>query len=62
MTDKRFVDGLINLRGQILTVIDLRRRLGLPDGAAPGSAQPVDFVHKRDLPVSLLRRVLNLTN
>jgi purine-binding chemotaxis protein CheW len=26
-----FVRGVINLRGQITTVIDLRRRLGLPD-------------------------------
>lgn len=26
--------GLINLRGQIITTIDLRRRLGLPDRAA----------------------------
>jgi purine-binding chemotaxis protein CheW len=26
------VAGLLNLRGQILTAIDVRRRLGLPDG------------------------------
>ena len=30
----REVSGLINLRGQIVTAIDLRRRLGLPDRAA----------------------------
>ncbi|MFN8547382.1 MAG: chemotaxis protein CheW [Candidatus Eisenbacteria bacterium] len=28
------VSGLINLRGQIVTAVDLRRRLGLPDRAA----------------------------
>jgi purine-binding chemotaxis protein CheW len=28
------IQGLINLRGQIVTAIDLRRRLGLPDRAA----------------------------
>jgi purine-binding chemotaxis protein CheW len=28
------VSGLINLRGRIVTAIDLRRRLGLPDRAA----------------------------
>jgi purine-binding chemotaxis protein CheW len=27
----RVIEGLINLRGQIVTAIDLRRRLGLPD-------------------------------
>ena len=31
----REVSGLINLRGQIVTALDLRRRLGLPD-RAPG--------------------------
>jgi purine-binding chemotaxis protein CheW len=30
----RVVTGLINLRGQIVTAIDLRRRLGLPERAA----------------------------
>ncbi|MFO0556240.1 MAG: chemotaxis protein CheW [Polyangiaceae bacterium] len=34
----RVVRGLINLRGQIVTVIDLRRRLGLPDAADGESA------------------------
>lgn len=29
----RVIRGLINLRGQIVTAIDLRRRLELPDGA-----------------------------
>lgn len=30
-TASRVVRGLINLRGQIITAIDLRRRLGMPD-------------------------------
>ena len=29
--------GIINLRGEIVTVVDLRRRLGLPDGERPGT-------------------------
>lgn len=29
-----YVDGVTNLRGQIITVIDLRKRLGLTDGNA----------------------------
>ena len=33
------VKGLINLRGQIVTAIDLRRRLGLSERAANGSSR-----------------------
>lgn len=36
------VEGLINLRGQIVTAIDLRRRLGLPERAA--QALPMNVV------------------
>ena len=36
------VCGLINLRGQIITTIDLRRRLGLPDRAP--DAQPTNLL------------------
>ncbi len=32
-----FIEGLINLRGQIVTAVNMRRRLGLP---ARGAAQP----------------------
>lgn len=47
------VRGLINLRGQIVTAIDLRRRLGLPDRAA--DASPVNVVIRTDDgPMSLL--------
>ncbi len=35
------VAGLINLRGEIVTVIDLRRRLGLPPRQASGPAMHV---------------------
>ena len=38
----RVVSGLINLRGQIVTAIDLRRRLGLPD--RPADRQPMNVV------------------
>jgi purine-binding chemotaxis protein CheW len=36
------VRGLINLRGQIVTAIDLRRRLGLPD--APSGTLPMNVI------------------
>jgi purine-binding chemotaxis protein CheW len=35
------VGGLLNLRGQIVTAIDLRTRLGLPSSAAPKSLMHV---------------------
>src|SRR3954454_16474957 len=40
------VRGLINLRGQIVTAIDLRRRLGMPDRAA--DRPPVNVVVRTD--------------
>src|SRR5271170_1222411 len=47
------VKGLINLRGQIVTAIDLRSRLGLCERAAGNL--PVDVVIRhKDGPVSLL--------
>lgn len=47
------ISGLINLRGQIVTALDLRRRLGLPDRAE--DTFPVNVVVRReDHPVSLL--------
>lgn len=47
------VRGLINLRGQIVTAIDLRQRLGLPP--RPGDAIPTNVVvHSDDGAVSLL--------
>jgi purine-binding chemotaxis protein CheW len=36
------ISGLINLRGEIVTAIDLRRRLGLPAG--PEGSRPVNVV------------------
>jgi purine-binding chemotaxis protein CheW len=47
------VSGLINLRGQIVTAIDLRARLGLP--ARPAGEQPMNVVVRtEDGAVSLL--------
>ncbi len=40
------VRGLINLRGQIVTAIDLRRRLGMPDRAA--GLLPMNVVVRTD--------------
>ncbi len=47
------VRGLINLRGQIVTALELRRRLELPD--RPAGAKPVNVVVRADdVPTSLL--------
>jgi purine-binding chemotaxis protein CheW len=47
------VSGLINLRGQVVTAIDLRRRLGLPD--REGDVLPMNVVVRTsEGPVSLL--------
>lgn len=49
----RVVRGLINLRGQIVTALDLRRRLDLPDREE--SLEPMNVVVQTDDgPVSLL--------
>lgn len=40
------VRGLINLRGQIVTALDLRRRLGLPDRSP--DRRPMNVVLRRD--------------
>jgi purine-binding chemotaxis protein CheW len=47
------VGGLINLRGQVITAIDLRRRLGFPDRPAGGPPMDV-IVRTRHGSVSLL--------
>ncbi|MFO1077150.1 MAG: chemotaxis protein CheW [Planctomycetota bacterium] len=47
------VEGLINLRGQIVTAIDLRRRVGLPE--RPADCEPTNvIVRDADGVVSLL--------
>ncbi len=44
------VRGAINLRGRIVTVIDMHRRLGLPrEGSAPAEAMGVTVESGRDL-------------
>lgn len=48
-----YVKGLINLRGQIVTAIDMRKRLGFED--FPAGTQPMNVVvQARGGPVSLL--------
>jgi purine-binding chemotaxis protein CheW len=42
------VRGLINLRGQIVTAIDLRRRLELPDRDDNGENLPMNLVVRTD--------------
>ena len=48
------VRGLINLRGQIVTAIDLRRRLGLPDRLSGDTSNP--GVDAESLPMNLVVR------
>jgi purine-binding chemotaxis protein CheW len=51
------VAGLINLRGEVVTAIDLRERLGLP--ARPADTDPMNVVVRvGDEPVSLLVDVI----
>lgn len=40
------IEGLINLRGQIVTAFDMRRRLGLP--ARPEDKEPMNVVVRND--------------
>ncbi|MCB1021652.1 MAG: chemotaxis protein CheW [Bryobacterales bacterium] len=40
------IEGLINLRGQIVTAFDMRRRLGLPD--RPAEREPMNVVIRAD--------------
>lgn len=40
------IEGLINLRGQIVTAIDMRRRLGLPE--RDSERQPINLIIKTD--------------
>jgi purine-binding chemotaxis protein CheW len=47
------IEGLINLRGQIVTAVDMRRRLGLPPRAGGETAMNV-VVRTEDGAVSLL--------
>lgn len=47
------IEGLINLRGQIVTAIDMRRRLGLPP-RGPGLPPMNLVVRSEEGPVSLL--------
>ena len=42
----RVIHGLINLRGQIVTAIDLRRRFDMPD--RPGDRTPMNVVIRTD--------------
>lgn len=49
----RVIRGLMNLRGQIVTVVDLRRRLGLPDHDTPEEMMNV-VVQSSCGPVGLL--------
>lgn len=42
----KVIEGLINLRGQIVTAFDVRRRLGLPD--RPSDGEPMNVVIRSD--------------
>lgn len=42
----REIAGLLNLRGRVVTAVDLRRRLGLPDRTKSGEEMAVGLEHK----------------
>lgn len=48
------IEGLLNLRGQILTAIDLRRQLGLPRDSDPGFGKMLIIVRTRSVEAALL--------
>jgi purine-binding chemotaxis protein CheW len=48
------IAGLINLRGEVLTAVDIRSRLGLPPPASDARPQVNVVVRVDDEPVSLL--------
>lgn len=48
------IRGLVNLRGQLITAVDLRRRLGLPTAGAADAAGMTVVVRTPDGPASLL--------
>lgn len=48
------ISGLINLRGQIVTAIDLRRRLELPNATVPTDSRMNVVIQTQDGAVSLL--------
>jgi purine-binding chemotaxis protein CheW len=48
----RFIEGLTNLRGTVLPVIDLRRRFGLPDAETTGKTRII-VVEMNDIKVGL---------
>jgi len=50
----RAVRGLLNLRGEVVTAIDLRARLGLPDPDADATLAHVIIRGDDDEPISLL--------
>jgi purine-binding chemotaxis protein CheW len=47
------VSGLMNLRGQIVVALDLRRRLGLAEDTAAGRAMNV-VIHAEEGPIGLI--------
>jgi purine-binding chemotaxis protein CheW len=54
---RREVAGLLNLRGRIVTAIDLRQRLGLPPRADAGSAVAVGIEERGELYGLIVDRV-----
>lgn len=48
-----YIEGVINLRGKLVTVVDLRKRLGIP-AKAPDDASKVVIVDASDAPVGFL--------
>jgi purine-binding chemotaxis protein CheW len=59
------IAGLLNLRGRIVTVIDMRRRLGLPDRPTTEAAMAIGIEHNGDaygLLVDSVGEVMRISN
>lgn len=44
-----YIRGLVNLRGQIVSIIDLKRRLGLPDGRVTSKSRNIILKSQMEL-------------
>ena len=50
---KSYIEGVMNLRGKLVTIIDLRKRLGL-EAKSPGEATKIVVIEAPDAPVGFL--------
>lgn len=54
-----FIEGIMNLRGDYITVINLKKFLGLPNTAETGSKKPVVIIKNNEMQLALLADKIN---